>query len=171
MATSAELYQISWVIEKLLADPRRMVQARSQMHLGQQVQYFNWSDGKLRADQVVSMKDRRVTVLDTQTKRHVNAGIVLEPAAASDISSGSVTLNPPPEIGRQEDFRVSQRVSFTDADLQNRVGTGYPHQPADRYGGLRRLQLARVVRATASRGRRLTPTGRQERPRPDSYAS
>lgn len=126
MATSAELYQISWVIEKLLADPRRMVQARSQMHLGQQVQYFNWSDGKLRAGQVVSMKDSRVTVLDTQTKRHVSlsyAGIVLEPAASSDTSSGSDTPTPPPEIGRREDFRVGQRASFTDADLQNRVGT------------------------------------------------
>lgn len=42
MATSAELYQLSWVIEQLLADPRRIVQARSHLHLGQQVQYFNW---------------------------------------------------------------------------------------------------------------------------------
>ena len=48
MATSAELYQLSWVIEQLLADPRRIVQARSHLHLGQQVQYFNWDDGKLR---------------------------------------------------------------------------------------------------------------------------
>lgn len=71
MATSAELYQLSWIIEQLLADPRRIVQARSQMHLGQQVQYFNWPDGKLRPGQVVSMKDSRVTVLDTQTKRQV----------------------------------------------------------------------------------------------------
>jgi hypothetical protein len=39
MATSTELYQLSWIIEQLLADPRRIVQARSQMHLGQQVQY------------------------------------------------------------------------------------------------------------------------------------
>jgi hypothetical protein len=57
MATSAELYQLSWIIEQLLADPRRIVQARSQMHLGQQVQYFNWLDCKLRPGQVVSMKD------------------------------------------------------------------------------------------------------------------
>lgn len=41
---------------------------------------------QLRPGQVVSMKDSRVTVLDTQTKRHVSlsyAGIVLEPAAES----------------------------------------------------------------------------------------
>lgn len=126
MATSAELYQISWVIEQLLADPRRIVQARSQMHLGQRVQYFHWLDGKLYAGQVVSMKDSRVTALDTLTKRHVSlsyAGIVLEPAAATEPGADNETLTPPPEIGRREDFRVGQRVSFTDADLQSRVGT------------------------------------------------
>jgi hypothetical protein len=32
MATSAELYQLSWVIDQLLADPRRIVQARTQLH-------------------------------------------------------------------------------------------------------------------------------------------
>ena len=35
MATSAELYQLSWIIEQLLADPRRIVQARAQLHTGQ----------------------------------------------------------------------------------------------------------------------------------------
>ena len=31
MATSAELYQLSWVIEQLMADPRRIVQARRRL--------------------------------------------------------------------------------------------------------------------------------------------
>jgi hypothetical protein len=124
MATSAELYQLSWIIEQLLADPRRIVQARSLMHLGQQVHYFNWPDGKLRPGQVVAVKDSRVTVLDAQTKRHVSlsfAGIVLESAAAS-AGTGDQTLAPPPEIGRREDFCVGERVSFTDRDLQHRLG-------------------------------------------------
>jgi hypothetical protein len=72
MATSAELYQLSWVIEQVLADPRRIVQARSDLHLGQQVRYFSWSDGKLHAARVASMKDSRVTVIDDQSKRHVS---------------------------------------------------------------------------------------------------
>ena len=53
MATSAELYQLSWVIEQLLADPRRIVQARAQLHTGQQIQYLSWHDGKLRSARVV----------------------------------------------------------------------------------------------------------------------
>ena len=57
MATSAELFQLSWVIEQLLADPRRVVQARSQLHLGQHVKFLHWDDGKWRAARVVSMKN------------------------------------------------------------------------------------------------------------------
>ena len=55
MATSAELYQPSWVIEQLLSDPRRIVQVRAQLHTGQQVQYLHWADGKLRSARVVGM--------------------------------------------------------------------------------------------------------------------
>jgi hypothetical protein len=130
MATSQELYQLSWVIEQLLADPRRIVQARSQLHLGQQAQYFNWGDGKLRAGRVVSMKNDRVTLLDEPSKRQISlpyAAIAPEGAmpsqAGPDESAPDATpLAPPPEIGRREDFRVGQRVSFIDRDLQHRVG-------------------------------------------------
>lgn len=130
MATSQELYQLSWIVEQLLADPRRIVQARSQLHLGQQVHYFNWGDGKLRAARVVSMKNDRVTLLDEPSKRHLSlpyAAVVPEGAAPSQAGPGestpsTTTLAPPPEIGRREDFRVGQRVSFIDRDLQPRVG-------------------------------------------------
>ena len=39
MATSAELYQLSWVIEQPLVDPRRIVQVRAQLHTGQRGEY------------------------------------------------------------------------------------------------------------------------------------
>ncbi len=128
MATSAELYQLSWVIEQLLADPRRIVQARSHLHLGQQVQYFNWDDGKQRAARVVSVKHPRVTVQDEASGRHVSlpyAAISVEVAAtanAGDTAHEASELAPPPEVGRREDFRVGQRVSFIDRDLQHRIG-------------------------------------------------
>ena len=120
MATSAELYQLSWVIEQLLADPRRIVQARGQLHTGQQVQYLHWDDGKLRSARVVSMKDRRVTVLDEATRTHFTlpyAAIVLtEPsvAQAAGAPPEQSPPRPPPEIAGRADFRVGQRASFTD---------------------------------------------------------
>lgn len=128
MATSAELYQLSWVIDQLLADPRRIVQARGQLHTGQQVQYFNWDDGKLRSARVVSMKDRRVTVLDEAARAHFTlpyAAIVPTELTAGEAAGKTPEpsqLRPPPEIADRADFRVGQRVSFTDQHLQRRVG-------------------------------------------------
>jgi len=129
MATSAELYQLSWVIDQLLADPRRIVQARGQLHTGQQVQYLHWDDGKLRSARVVSMKDRRVTVLDEATRAHFTlpyAAIVLtEPSGAQAVGADIPEKSPPrppPEIAGRADFRIGQRASFTDQHLQRRVG-------------------------------------------------
>lgn len=128
MASSAELYQLSWVIEQLLADPRRIVQARSELHTGQPVQYFHWDDGKLHAARVVAMKDRRVTVLEEATRSHFTvpyeAIVPLTPGAtqAEATASHRSTPTPPPEVASRGDFRVGNRVSFTDQSLQHRVG-------------------------------------------------
>ncbi len=128
MATSAELYQLSWVIDQLLADPRRIVQARGQLHTGQQVHYLHWDDGKLRSARVVSMKDRRVTVLDEATRTHFTlpyAAIVLtDHSVAQDTAAvpEQSPPRPPPEIAGRADFRVGQRVSFTDQHLEHRIG-------------------------------------------------
>jgi hypothetical protein len=128
MASSAELYQLSWVIEQLLADPRRIVQARAELHTGQQVQYLHWDDGKTRAARVVAMKDRRVTVLDEASRTHFTlpyAAIVTTPSnGAGNGAEASVAAKPtpPPEIASRADFRVGNRVSFTDQNLQHRVG-------------------------------------------------
>jgi hypothetical protein len=128
MASSAELYQLSWAIEQLLADPRRIVQARAELHTGQQVQYLNWDDGKLRAARVVAMKDRRVTLLDEASRAHFTVPYAaIMPAPPSDAEVGGATSlpakpTPPPEIAGRGDFRVGHRVSFTDQNLQHRVG-------------------------------------------------
>ncbi|MBC7939893.1 MAG: hypothetical protein H7Z19_09050 [Chitinophagaceae bacterium] len=129
MASSAELYHLSWVIEQFLADPRRIVQARAELHTGQQVQYLHWDDGKMRAARVVAMKDRRVTVLDEASRTHFTvpyAAIVTTPSSEpdNDGADASVTVKPtpPPEIASRADFRVGNRVSFTDRNLEHRVG-------------------------------------------------
>ena len=128
MASSAELYQLSWVIEQLLADPRRIVQARAELHTGQQVQYLHWDDGKMRAARVVAMKDRRVTVLDEVSRTHFTlpyAAIVATPSSGPDNGADApvpAKPTPPPEIASRADFRVGNRVSFTDQNLQHRVG-------------------------------------------------
>ena len=131
MATSAELYQLSWVIEQLMDDPRRIVQARSQLHMGQLVQYWDWGTGKLRQARIVAMKDRQVTLVDEQSKQRFSvlyAAIVPaeeQPNTSTATSTSPVPaapLRPPPEINGKQDFRVGQRVSFVDQSLKRQFG-------------------------------------------------
>lgn len=128
MATSAELYQLSWVIEQLMADPRRIVQARSQLHMGQLVKYWDWGTGKLREARIAAMKDRQVTLLDEQSKQRFSvlyAAVVPvddQQAGTSSSPAHAAPLRPPPEIHHKQDFRVGQRVSFTDQGLKRHVG-------------------------------------------------
>lgn len=77
---------------------------------------------------MVSAKHDRVTVQDEVSGRHMSlpyAAISMEVATtanASDTAHEATELAPPPEVGRREDFRVGQRVSFVDHDLQHRIG-------------------------------------------------
>ena len=167
MATSAELYQLSWVIEQLLADPRRIVQARSHLHLGQQVQYFNWDDGKQRAARVVSVKHHRVTVQDEASGRHVSlpyAAISVEVAAtanAGDTVHEASELAPPPEVGRREDFRVGSARELHRSQSAASHRTDQAHQSADGHSRLRRAELARGIQSASTSRRCLKIAGRQ----------
>ena len=131
MATSAELYQLSWVIEQLLADPRRIVQVRAQLHTGQQVQYLSWGDGKLRSARVVGMHGDHVGIHDAAYSKAFKvhyAAILTEPTHApteSGPTPADVELTrpspPPASVAGRADFRVGHRVTFIDNDFQHRV--------------------------------------------------
>ena len=131
MATSAELYQLSWVIEQLLADPRRIVQVRAELHTGQQIRYLSWNDGKLRPARVVGMHGDHVAVHDPAYSKPFKvryAAIHTDPAdapTASGPAPADLELerpSPPPEVAGRADFRVGNRVTFTDKELQHRIG-------------------------------------------------
>jgi hypothetical protein len=69
------------------------------------------------------MKDRRVTVLDEASRSHFTLPYAaIERRAGSRRRPGSESAQAPPEIASRADFRVGQRVSFTDQQLQRRVG-------------------------------------------------
>ena len=45
-ASGLELFQLSTIIERLMADPRRILQVRVNLHLGQTVRFLDWRDGE-----------------------------------------------------------------------------------------------------------------------------
>ena len=130
MASSAELHQLSWVIEQLLADPRRIVQVRAQLHTGQQIRYLSWQDGKLRSARVVGMHGDHVAIHDEGYAKPFKvhyAAILTEPSDAPAESGAPAAVqrpppSPPPEVASRADFRIGNRVTFTDKNFQRRVG-------------------------------------------------
>jgi len=122
-ASSLELFQLSAVIERMLADPKRILAVRRDLHLGQAVRFLDWRDGQMREGTVVAMKDTQVTVQEQQIRRTwALPYTALEPPRPS-------TERPPepepvqmPRPGRN-DFRCGEKVSFEDKYLNTVVGT------------------------------------------------
>jgi hypothetical protein len=68
-ASSLELFQLSALVERLLADPRRILAVRKDMHLGQTIRCLDWRDGQMRTGKVVALKDTQVTIFEDGTRR------------------------------------------------------------------------------------------------------
>lgn len=123
-ASSLELFQLSTVIERLLADPRRILQVRVNMHLGLTVRFLDWRDGQMRSGKVVAMKDTQLTLHEEGTRREwkLPYAAIEPPAAATSIKP---IEPPPPKPLRptRNDFRCGEKVSFEDRYLQTQVGT------------------------------------------------
>jgi hypothetical protein len=67
--SSMQLFELSTVIERLLADPRRIIAVRVNLHLGQTVRLLNWRDGSLREGKVLAMKETQVVLQELQERR------------------------------------------------------------------------------------------------------
>ena len=92
-ASSLELFQLSTLIERLLADPRRIIAVRKDMHLGQTVRFVDWRDGSLREGKVVAMREAQVTLQDVRerkewSKRPANPGLPRPAIRRRRVSSG-----------------------------------------------------------------------------------
>lgn len=123
-ASGLELFQLSTIIERLLADPRRILQVRVNMHLGQSVRFLDWRDGQMRSATVVAMKDTQVTLHEQGTRREWKLPYAaIEPPPASAASAAKPLDAPAPPRPSRNDFRCGEKVSFDDRYLQPLVGT------------------------------------------------
>jgi hypothetical protein len=124
-ASSLELFQLSTIIERLLADPRRIIAVRTNMNLGQTVRFLDWRDGQMRSGKVVAMKDTLVTLHEEGTRREwkLPYAAVEPPLATGQPTAPAAPSKPPPIKASRNDFRRGERVCFDDKYLQPQVGT------------------------------------------------
>lgn len=125
-ASSLELFQLSAVIDRLLADPRRIIAVRSKLHLGQTVRFVDWQTGEMRLGKIVAIKDTQVTLHEQDARREWKLSYAaIEPPSGDDhIESQAATPKPAsvPKPSRN-DFRCGEKVAFDDRYLQPQIGT------------------------------------------------
>jgi hypothetical protein len=124
-ASSLELFQLSAIIERMLADPRRIIAVRTNMNLGQTVRFLDWRDGQMRNGRVVAMKDTQVTLHEEGTRREwkLPYTAVEPPGPASNAATAPAPRAVPPHaMPARSDFRCGEKVSFDDKYLQPQVG-------------------------------------------------
>jgi hypothetical protein len=124
-ASSLELFQLQTIIERMLADPKRIIAVRINMHLGQTVRFLDWRDGQMRSGKVVEMRDTQVVLHETATRREWK----LPYAAIEPPAPGAVPPRPEPAeapaipLPQRGDFRCGEKVAFEDRYLNTQVGT------------------------------------------------
>ncbi len=125
-ASSLELFELSNIVDRLLADPRRIMAIRQQLNLGKAVQFMDWRTGQLRSGKVVELKSNQVTVHEDGTRSHWKLSYAgIDPGGSDErieSPSPSVSQAPVHKPG-PEDFHRGDKVSFTDKYLQHQVGT------------------------------------------------
>ena len=125
-ASSLELFELSTLIERLLADPRRIMAIRSQLHLGQTVRFFDWRDQQIRSARVTAMKDAQVTLFEDGARREWKLPYApVEPPTKTDaLDTAAPTPKPAaPPKPKREGFQRGDKVAFDDRYLQTQIGT------------------------------------------------
>lgn len=123
-ASNLQLFQLNSVIQRMLADPKRIVQVRKALHLGQTVRFMDWRDGHMRLGKIIAMKDTQLTVHEDGTRSSWTVPYTaVEPPAPGSPRPAAPPEPPPPPRASRNDFRCGEKVAFEDKHLNTVVGT------------------------------------------------
>lgn len=119
-APSLDLYELSIAIDRLLSDPRRILEIRRHLHLGVQVMYFDGRRGTMAPGRVVQLQRDYAVIQDDAGSAHWK---VPYPAIAIDPSIRPAGPAPaaPPRVDVSA-FEIGDTVGFTDKHLRERIG-------------------------------------------------
>ena len=122
-ASNLQLFQLNAVIERMLADPRRILQVRKDLHMGQTLRFMDWRDGQMRVGKVIAMKDMQLTVQEEGTR----SSWTVPYTAVEPPVPGATKRAPDPEPAAprasRNDFRCGEKVVFEDKHLNSVAGT------------------------------------------------
>ena len=123
-ASNLQLFQLNAVIERMLADPRRILQVRKDLHMGQTVRFMDWRDGQMRVGTVIAMKDTQLTIHEEGTRSAWTVPYTaVEPPAPGTARPAPAPEPAPAQRAGRNDFCCGERVAFEDKHLHTVVGT------------------------------------------------
>lgn len=117
-ATNIDLLRLRTAIDQLLQRPGRILAVRQRLNLGQDVDFWNLRENRLRHGRIIQFKPDQLLV---QTESPAQYWWISYPAIQFDASQA-----PPPEPPRhldRSDFTVGDTVSFEGRDLIQHLGT------------------------------------------------
>ena len=117
-ASDIDLLRLRSAIDHLLQSPSRILAMRQQLHLGQEVHFWNLQANRLQQGRITQFKPDQVLLLTEKPAQYWwshYAAIQLDPNQAPP--------PPPPKPPRRADFARGATVSFEGRDLIQRVGT------------------------------------------------
>lgn len=123
-ASTLQLYRLQLMLGRMLGDPKRIIEVRRHLNLGQAVRYFDSASGQMRPATVVALKDREVVVQDHASRQQWKlAYAAIEPPAPGEGAAQAPEAEAPqPAKPKREDFQRGQKVSFEDRHLRTQVG-------------------------------------------------
>jgi ribosomal protein L35AE/L33A len=116
-ASSLQLCQLRALIDGMLAEPKRTMQACADLHLGQAVRFVDFRTGELRQGKVIAKHPAQASVLEEATRRTWKIPDVSFEAAETTPGDMAKPYDPPPEPARRPGpagFAVGDRVTFDD---------------------------------------------------------
>jgi len=117
-ASDLDLLRLRTAIDHLLMQPQRILAVRQRLNVGQQVDFWNLRENRLRRGRVVQFKPDQLLV---QTESPAQYWWVSYAAIQLD-ASPAPPPQPPAHLNRS-DFSVGDTVSFEGRDLIQRLGT------------------------------------------------
>ena len=122
-ASNRQLLLLQGAIERMLADPRRTIEIRRHLHLGQTVQFLDWQRGVTLKGRVIALRELQIELQELTASRQWKL-----PYTAVELIEGQpqATAEPPPAAPprrSRNDFRCGEKVAFEDRYLQTLVGT------------------------------------------------
>jgi hypothetical protein len=117
-ASGFELYRLRAAIDRVLADPKWIIAIRSQLRVGQQVDYFDARANRLCAGQVLECRTKEVLLRQSDTGEH---WLIRYTALDLDGTDVRIRENPRQGLSRQE-VAVGDAVGFLDHEQRQRMG-------------------------------------------------